>query len=304
MAGETYHDITQMTSSINVSTTGYSWCNNPEKVYEREGLKPSEEKPPFLIPLPGENGEIDINRWGEPYNPIADNPTLFLDFAAVEPTRDGFLTFATKYGSITESFVVLPTVKGGLVAFADSLNRWKQEQSEIKDILRLWYAISDSSSGGRSPTGITEAQYSIEDLIVVSNAIDDSKAFSFKAKNKIFQTFKWDTDILRAAEHILAECINSKLGQCKISPCLILDEDNNFVPYLVPKNLSSSLWYQLYLWISGDKSYKRCPVCGLWEDTTGLRADWNEHRECGARRRAKESYERRKAAEASKQKGN
>lgn len=307
MAGETYHDITQTTSSIAVPLTGYKWFKKPDNVYDMDIGKPCDEKPPFLIPIPGANDGSEIYPQQRYFDPISEKPSLFLEFVNVEPTKDGFLAFANKYGCVTDNISILTDKNDGYLVKACSLNKWKQEQSELNEILQLWYAILHSRNGTSAPIRTTNAEktYSLRDLILVYKYQDDLFRYEFQCKNLIFKKSasvhsEQHAGLLRPAESILSKCINRKLEFSKISPQLMQDENRNFIPYLVPADLSSAMWYQLYLWISGDKSFKRCPVCGFWEDTTGLRADWKEHRECGARRRAKESYERRKTAEAGK----
>jgi len=53
------------------------------------------------------------------YRPLENNPTLFFQFAATEPSRDGILAFANEYGQLAdpfpEEYSVLENVKRPLV---------------------------------------------------------------------------------------------------------------------------------------------------------------------------------------------
>ncbi len=59
-----------------------------------------------------------------------------------------------------------------------------------------------------------------------------------------------------------------------------------------PSSLLSAMWYQAALALSGERRYKRCPICGRWEDVTDRRPNWKRHQQCqkdldNKRRRAK-----------------
>jgi len=88
--------------------------------------------------------------------------------------------------------------------------------------------------------------------------------------------------------------INSYLRQ-GVSP-FITWRDENFKPYLLPEDLLSAMWLQFYFWVVGEKKFKRCAICGLWEDVTDKTSAWAVHPECALRVRARKYYEKVKTA--------
>ena len=68
-------------------------------------------------------------------------------------------------------------------------------------------------------------------------------------------------------------------------------------PWVEPDDLLDAMWLQFYWWVVGERDFKRCPICGKWEDVTKKRAAWKRHSECAANVRAKRSYERKKLLE-------
>lgn len=315
MAGEKYHDLQQTNFEWRVSVGGYRWLDKPWKILDIVG-KPSKEQPPVLWPIPEprtslldaipEMTEDEFSGFKEhmilldSYYPLEDETTLFQKFANLSPTREDIQAFANEYGLITQNLIVHEN-QGGLLLRTDSFETWVREIGEMKNVLDLWCTVSIAQGRDIASTGITEVD-AIESL---------EKFWKRKPGNYINQTIETDddrfydvplrlalcdADAVDATNIYILLCINAKLITNRVIPQVELEGGSQYIPYLVPENLLAAMWLQFYLWLTRNKNYKRCPVCGFWADTTGMRSDWKEHRECGARRRAKESYERKKKA--------
>ena len=74
------------------------------------------------------------------YRPLENNPTLFFQFAATEPSRDGILAFANEYGQLADPFPEEYSVlEDGEETFGEcaKLQFWQQEIREMSHLVRL-----------------------------------------------------------------------------------------------------------------------------------------------------------------------
>jgi hypothetical protein len=85
-------------------------------------------------------------------------------------------------------------------------------------------------------------------------------------------------------------------------PYVVLQEEK-LKAFLRPKNLLAAMWLQFFYWVTGEKEFKRCAVCGLWEDITNKRMGWKMHPECAQRERFRRHYEKIKKARELYQEG-
>ena len=88
------------------------------------------------------------SRWYFP----ADNPTLFHRFGSVEPTKEGIIEFAEKFGE-------LGTYYGGPdedEKMGDSFREWKGELREFKIEYDLWRALKKNDEGSLQSIYSTE----------------------------------------------------------------------------------------------------------------------------------------------------
>jgi hypothetical protein len=302
---ENYEDIQQVDFSWVLPDEGFEWMEKPWKILDSEGKKTS-EKPPVLkyigVRQPGYKDEVTTLRWT---HPLEESPTVFHEFADLEPTRDEILAFANKYGLPCMNLVVNEK-KGDSPLYTCSLGTWVREVNYMKDLRQLW-TNTQVASGETNASGAVikanaikelEFQTKLEDGHLPSRYVTGIDELLLEA---IEHGGLEHYDVIRLAKVLLITCVNWKL-KGKVFQQLSFGHDGSIVPRLIPANLLSAMWLQFSLWIAEQSSYKRCRVCGLWADTTGLRSDWKEHTECGSRRRAKESYERRKQVLATQSK--
>lgn len=102
---------------------------------------------------------------------------------------------------------------------------------------------------------------------------------------------------LNAGLMLLQDKINDSLLSA-VRPTLIYEEEaTKLKPYLRPYDLLAALWTEFYLEVSGQKDFKRCGICGLWEDVTNKNKNWKVHPPCAARRRVDKYQAKRKQAD-------
>lgn len=298
--------------------------------------------PPFLLEVPETTGYY-------PLRGLEEEPTLFLKFAEVIPTRKGILEFANGYGMLTYggTQVITPRYRlepareeqireqGGLVThvqrgekteayqtvFGESLHFWQHEIQDMAWTVWVWEALKEWDMEflerviyweGNDAVGCVlvniprEALTQFEDAKEVLEAArpenwDYLRAYlpepeeiplltsynwlaAHNLKPEIFSRLK-PGDLLLPAQYLVQSRINKKLKKYITKPRLLLDEKNNLKPYLMPENLLAVMWYQFYLAAIGEKRFKRCSVCGRWEDVTEKTAAWTKHEACANKER-------------------
>lgn len=109
-------------------------------------------------------------------------------------------------------------------------------------------------------------------------------------KKELFSRFVVG-DLLLPARCYIQAAINEKLKKYVVKPRLLLDEKNQLKPYLMPESLLAAMWYQFYLTVVGERQFKRCSVCGRWEDITDKTVAWTKHETCANKERVKKYRE-------------
>lgn len=156
---ERYFDLQQSHFIQDISDKGYYWDEDAQPELEALGSPYDESikekyRPPFLVEAPKTEGYYRKTL-------LEDRPTLFLEFAELEPTKEAILRFANTYGSllrvergIGEVLVSTPlhpkgsppplgitVTKDGQeypIVAAESLSFWRKELSNMKRIVMVW----------------------------------------------------------------------------------------------------------------------------------------------------------------------
>ena len=258
---------------------------------------------PFLIEVPG--GETIE------YQPLEDNTMLFLEFADVDLNDWGgesITAFVNEYGPLTEDVFVsklldeealsnispaeiMERMTEGVFGTGDSLNYFQQEIREmslITQVLESWKEINRKSLHALRSYEVgsdwIDFQF-VDGAFHVGKWRDfDSSAFirnriegAFLTINDVYESKR---DIFLAAQTMLTVWENAKLGELVIKPQLSQDDKGEIRPYLVPENLLTAMWVQLYQATVGETRFKRCAICGEPEDVTDRNANWNYHTRC------------------------
>lgn len=304
---------------------------------------PSKEKraqPPFLIETPESTAFIRSK--------VADKePALFLKFAEVQPTKEGILVFANKYGMLTGGHRVdtpmysylsgkeEPPWKHGVATLrkvgdrrvygivpGEALSFWQEEIRDMAWTVQVWEWIENKDISAlekiiywsEDGQGVHCVRADKDTLSHYTRArdfvVDDIQASKVKppisyelwplaAKDfhgEIFARFR-PGDRLLPAQYFVQSRINRKLKEHVTTPRLLVDENNQLKSYLMPENLLAAMWLQFFQAVVGEKRFKRCEICGRWEDVTDKTKRWSKHSDCAnrarvARSRAKEPKKR------------
>jgi hypothetical protein len=79
------------------------------------------------------------------------------------------------------------------------------------------------------------------------------------------------------AERMLERSINRAFFEYPVNTYL---DRSNPALVLEPTSLLSSMWYQLALATKSKTEFRRCEICGQWEDMDGHRTNWTKHKQC------------------------
>jgi hypothetical protein len=103
-------------------------------------------------------------------------------------------------------------------------------------------------------------------------------------------------DGVKVAKAYVQQVITGKLEKY---PLFLKFESRNgdLSKVLVPSNLLSFMWYQLYLAQTGEINLRRCSICGKWENMEGHRSTWTKHANCANYGRVKRARAKRRAQE-------
>jgi len=297
--------------------------------------------PPFLLAVPETTGFY-------PLRVLEEEPTLFLKFADVIPTRKGILEFANKYGMLThgetqvfsEAYrlseeqkppewslgtdgLMKENEKKYAIVFGESLQFWQHEIRDMAWTVWVWEALKEKDIDflkrviywdGDKAVGCVlvnipkEALRQFEDAKEVQEAAHPDNAdylrgylpepkevplsvsFGWLAteytNQEILYRFK-PGDLFLPAKYLVQSRINKKLEKYITKPRLLLDEKNQLRPYLMPESLLAAMWYQFYLAAVGEKRFKRCSICGRWEDVTEKTSAWTKHEACANKERVR-----------------
>jgi hypothetical protein len=271
----------------------------------------------FAETVPDQDGILDFaNRWGmltqgetrvtTPKHPAGSKPVSQRHAVVVE---DG----GKKHPAVPS----LP---------AESLSFWTREIIDMGQLFKVWewwkskdYASlrriltwDDDRAAVRYSLPIWQAEAGSYDFpgpeSMHPNSLLASKNPDYNLED--FKRFRPGRYFL-PAQFLLKDRVNAKLkvledkGIASIRPRLLMNIENKTIPYLTPSNLLAALWLQFYQAIYGERSYKRCGVCGYWEDPSTLcdregkplqrPSRWTGHTHCLNAKYQREWRERQKA---------
>jgi hypothetical protein len=269
---------------------------NPETTLLRTYL-PFEEEPTLFLKFADTKTTLDeILKFANQYGKLSSNhgflinieEIMFVPLIEVKSKEDRYkLCYPNSnqksyYSNIGEPF-----------------NYWETEINSMKNAIRLWNWIRDEDVGKLSQvinwdnSGFNVAlgdSNEIKAFRTLSKKEQAVSYFNFKIQynsykkfieKKIFELIKTD-EIVLPAKIVLNNLINKKLAKYPLRLRLLLDEKNEPKQFVVPDNLLGAMWFQLFQSITGEKKYKKCAVCGTWENVTEKRTDWLYHDSCGS----------------------
>ena len=270
---------------------------------------------PFLIESPKSTGLIDTD-------PLKES-NLFLKFAALEPEPESIKNFADEYGLLTRGFFLRtpaysypkgedkskPWRHGGCLTLDEDSSKlktfgivqgepfafWRYAIAHIKAATTIWEMLGNEDLAALEPMIFWDSE---EDSVRVMvplvfknySMVHPIDVASWDYRPAVFERLRRG-DVVKPAKLALQEIINKNLWSLNVNPTLTLDDEGGLAPYFYPQTLLAAMWFQLFQAVIGEKKYKRCELCGLWEDVTDRTAKWKKHPECANRDRVKRSRE-------------
>ena len=253
-----------------------------------EIIRPYPDAPPYLLPSPESEG---FTKW----EPLKDEPGLFFEFATVEPTEEGILEFANRYGPLANSYDYPKRRKGQFwVYYGDSLEFWISELDCMATVVGLWIALEKNDTAALARV----IEWSEDDngfkTVTVKTDTYSLLLIHEKRTPAIFQRLT-PGDLRLPARWFIVWWVNIKLRDDSVDLSLGIEDSNlEFVSFLLPKSLLSVMWLQFHNAVIGRNKFKQCPICHEWEDVTNKSSRWTKHPKCANRQRAREHYERTK----------
>lgn len=247
---------------------GYEWRTSSVLAPDNQtGLTDSEKhETRFLMPRTSE-----IARYSR-YDPLAEYPTLYRDFAALDPTEEAYAKFASTYGDLGVGVMVM---EDGPVAAWDPFCRWRTAHSNVRPVVDVLNAIEAEDSAAlskwfiRAPTGF---RYEREDPTFGSalgwvTIQDELRPY----------VWRWVTEapsnteaLLRIARAWVQDRINDALGGTrqvgtKASARVVFDSDREKMTIrVVPETLIGAIWFQCARVLALNPTFRSCAHCGKW----------------------------------------
>ncbi len=206
------------------------------------------------------------------YAPLQSEPALFKTFANLEPTEDGILEFANKYGDLgaaTETIIL-----GNSLGRGERIDLWTREVEAMREAVNLREAamrgdlaylrtrivwdedgkrVRYQAPGGRGGS-------------VIAMKTDLPDRFNTRMGNLI------PGDPVLPALLYVQEQVNERLAAHAAARLLWGDRwlrgkrKSWFHLHVVPKNLLGAMWLQLAAAVEGKREYRQCaaPGCNRW----------------------------------------
>jgi hypothetical protein len=255
---------------------GFAWRD--AKVFapdKQKGLSDIEaEETRFLVPKPMERPR----HWR--YNPLRKCPTMYKEFASLEPTEDAYARFASEYGDLgigvfidaSTSAAVEATFSG---AVHDPFCRWRSAHAHIRavtdvlnaiqaedtTILKQWFTVTKDGAKYHRADPVTWESFG---WVTIAGELRD-------------YVWKWaakaDSDaeaLLRVARAWAQEQINEAIGGNKqpgtnCSARVVFDHEREHMTIrIVPETLIGAMWFQCARVLTLDPAFRECKHCGKW----------------------------------------
>ena len=222
----------------------------------------------FLVPKP----MTTPRHWR--YNPLASNPTLYREFAALEPTEEAFAAFASSYGDLGVGVVALPVGEtGGEVVLYEPFSRWRRAhwamypvvdvlnaiQDHNADALRQWFTVGDFGAKYKRKD---ERGEELGWVSIPNQHKEYLWGWAMEARSD-------DEVLIRIAQGWAQDKINDAMGDNKkgtlTSARILLDHERDRMGlHVTPHSLIGALWLQCARVLTLNPTFKSCEHCGKW----------------------------------------
>ena len=209
------------------------------------------------------------------YNPLVTEPTLYRQFAGLEPTEAAFAEFASTYGDLGLGVLALPPgVHGGPVVLYDPLCRWRIAhwgirpvvevlnviQAHDMDLIKKWFRITEKGAfyerddeHGHAAGWVAIPEHEHRQYLWdwAMRADSDDDALIRVARG-------W------AQEEINAAMSGSNKGTLTNARVLFEADSSRMSLHIVPRTLIGAMWLQCARVLTLHPTFKSCEHCSRW----------------------------------------
>lgn len=204
--------------------------------------------------LDGVDGKLRLYPISEPgigIRSYAPEPGTFREFAALNPTREGILDFAKKYGDLFDSWDSSHApLEGNRTIGGTALDRWKIKIADMRNLLTIWEQIQDKQ--------LVELK-----KIIVHNG----KEVCYVRGRTNITLAREDNrpDVLLYARCALQLEVNKRLSDTEtptlVVPRVTWTEDYHQQLVFEPSNLLAAMWLEFAQATIGAFRLQQCAAC-------------------------------------------
>ena len=238
-------------------------------VLDRRGvLRNPEKRDTFLVinSQVGANEKVEFER----YQPTAENPALFREFAEMDASAENIVSFADRWGPLNTTFELVRPINDDISSSIQSdisrnssfdgqqLSVWQDHQNQLREIVRIWDSVQEKKSNELECDFRWDEQNKC--FMRFSNRRFREGWYNYARLSQLPDGTK-PGDIVAAARHWVIQHINQSLAR-SASPALVSQSDKEmFSLHIVVKNLIGFFWLQLSQSIGDGARFNRCSVC-------------------------------------------
>ena len=224
------------------------------------------------------------------YAPLNTHTALFKEFAETEPTQEGVMAFAAKYGLLTEGEEIAPKEAPSPPPYylkGEPLMRWSSEIAMMRFLLNVWELAKNADVEGitdflqregvhlgiTSDTRVGETSTLAPFFVAPPRLVGDGRPDEMdpptpapyffappRGEPRVTTMQEYFTWYYLRVLHRINECLERE-----VSPRLHWNlELNRPVLRFTPHDLLGALWLQFAEAISGNKEYRQCLKCHAW----------------------------------------
>ena len=294
------HIVTDCYYPVNFDNGSFNLVKVDPKVsgfHGRTSTPPPEKVPCLIESVPQSRVPVAL-----PFKPEKNHPTkggtreesepLFSEFARCD-SIESIINFADKYGRLTDKRVGLPdeadpmnfcTIPG------EPIKLWQDEVNLVKLAQAFWLAdpeftreriVFESDANGRA---VYYYVYVDEELLKGYGLADSNGIGSRHLE------FLPEGDYTAAAKYIAATMVNKALYYRHRAYSTITAKGvGEFELRIVPRTLISLIWHSLAEVIAGQRTIRRCIVCGQLIEVHDVTSTMIFHKDCSNRTRMRRS---------------
>lgn len=237
------------------------------------------------------------------YSPL-HKAGLHREFASLHDDKS-IIEFANRYGLLGK-YVMLMRHGDGVLAWGESLERWKYESRTMGTLLAIWDMVQNKDAGRLGQIIIWPRPYNITLLRLLSEYDERQKRWvvnqhkgSRYAPGLVTEVLaspdinpelleRWKVGMpVEPAKYYVYHKINKHL-EGHVAPKILPFFKDRI--YLFPDSLLSALWVMFLMEIMGNIRIRQCDVCGEWKEVALTRPNFYCSNTC----RQKAYYKRHK----------